>query len=140
MPVSVSLTHIETLAVTTHSRVELVDITAGIQAALRKLKVKSGVCWVYVPHTTAAVMINENADPSVGRDVNWVLSRLVPKGDDYQHAEGNADAHTKAALIGSSVTILVEDGELNLGTWQGIFFCEFDGPRQRRVLVKAMSD
>lgn len=93
---------------------------------------------VYVPHTTAAVTINENADPDVGADINAVLSRLVPAGAGYAHAEGNSDAHAKAALAGPSVTVLVEDAAPVLGTWQGIFFCEFDGPRERNVLVKTI--
>jgi secondary thiamine-phosphate synthase enzyme len=93
---------------------------------------------VFVPHTTAAVTINENADPDVGADINTVLTRLVPVRADYEHAEGNADAHAKAALVGSSVTVLIENGAPVLGTWQGIFFCEFDGPRERNVLVKTI--
>jgi len=131
---------IETLGVTTRKRIELVDMTEQVRAALRKLRLTSGVIIVYVPHTTAAVTINENADPSVGRDISGVLSRLVPAGADYEHTEGNADAHAKAALVGSSVTIIVEGGELVLGTWQGIFFCEFDGPRNRKVLVKVIAE
>jgi secondary thiamine-phosphate synthase enzyme len=95
---------------------------------------------VYVPHTTAAVTVNENADPNVGTDINSVLSRLVPARADYRHEEGNADAHAKAALVGSSVTVLVDDGAPVLGTWQGIFLCEFDGPRTRQVLVTTISE
>ena len=131
---------IETIAVTTRRRIELVDITPQVRAAVERSPESSGACIVYVPHTTAAVTINENADPDVGRDLNQILSRLVPAGADYAHAEGNSDAHTKAALVGSSVTVPIEDDELVLGTWQGIFFCEFDGPRQRKVLVKVISD
>jgi secondary thiamine-phosphate synthase enzyme len=131
---------IETFGVTTRKRIELVDITGQVRDALRRFSVTSGACFVYVPHTTAAVTINESADPSVGRDINHILARLVPAGADYEHAEGNADAHAKAALVGSSVTVLVENGELVLGTWQGIFFCEFDGPRNRKVMVKVIAD
>jgi secondary thiamine-phosphate synthase enzyme len=129
---------IERFAVSTERRIELVDVTGNVRAALGRLRGKSGICVVYVPHTTAAVTVNENADPSVGMDINSVLSRLVPVRADYAHEEGNADAHAKAALVGSSVTLMVEDGELVLGTWQGVFFCEFDGPRQRQVMVKTM--
>ena len=129
-----------TIPVTTHTRAELLDITGSVQSALRKLGDRSGACLVYVPHTTAAITVNENADPSVGRDITSVLARLVPAGADYSHSEGNADAHAKAALVGSSVLIPVEDGNLVLGTWQGIFFCEFDGPRNRKVLVKLIAE
>ena len=129
---------IETFGVTTRQRIELVDITGQVRAALRKFDVTSGACFIFVPHTTAAVTINEDADPSVGRDINSILSRLVPAGAGYEHSEGNADAHAKAALVGSSVIVPVEDGDLVLGTWQGIFFCEFDGPRNRKVLVKSI--
>jgi secondary thiamine-phosphate synthase enzyme len=130
----------ETLTVKTRTRIELVDITAQVRTAVQRARVDSGTCIVYVPHTTAAVTINENADPSVGRDVNHVLSRLAPAGAGYEHTEGNADAHAKAALVGSSATVLVEGGDLILGTWQGVFFCEFDGPRNRGVIVKVIAD
>jgi secondary thiamine-phosphate synthase enzyme len=131
---------IETVPVSTRSRIELVDITARVRTALSRFKVESGLCIVYVPHTTAAVTISENADPSVGQDLNSILSRLVPADAGYAHSEGNSDAHAKSLLVGSSVTIPVEGGDLALGTWQGVFFCEFDGPRRREVLVKAIAD
>jgi secondary thiamine-phosphate synthase enzyme len=131
---------IERFTVSTQSRVELVDITDRVRDVIRKSGADSGICVVYVPHTTAGVAINENADPSVGMDINSVLSRLVPVRADYRHKEGNADAHAKVALVGSSVTVLVDDGAPVLGTWQGIFLCEFDGPRTRNVLVKTISE
>lgn len=124
------------IGVPTRARNELVDITRSVAAELEKTGVKSGTCVVYVPHTTAGVTINENADPDVSRDILSGLARLVPATGDYRHAEGNSDAHIKASLVGFSVTIPVIDGHLALGTWQAIYFCEFDGPRHRHVLVE----
>jgi secondary thiamine-phosphate synthase enzyme len=124
-------------AVSTRSRTEFVDITAQVRDALGKEGVSDGVCYVYVPHTTAGVTINENADPDVTRDIIAVLDGLVPRSDDYRHVEGNADSHVKSSLMGCTATIPVSGGRLALGTWQGIYFCEFDGPRQRRCIVTA---
>jgi secondary thiamine-phosphate synthase enzyme len=124
------------IRVSTRSRTELVDITSEVQKAVADSGVQDGTCHVYVPHTTAGVTINENADPSVREDILMELNKVVPLQDNYKHLEGNAAAHIKATIVGSSETILVEGGRLLLGTWQGIFFCEFDGPRSRRVLVK----
>ena len=124
------------ISVSTRSRSELVDITAEVQRAVAESGVQNGLCHVYVPHTTAGVTINENADPSVREDILMELNKLIPLQDNYQHREGNAAAHIKASIVGSSQTILVQDGRLVLGTWQGIFFCEFDGPRSRRVLAR----
>ena len=121
--------------VPTGSRSQLVEITGAVADAVGKSGVQSGTCHVYVPHTTAGVTINENADPDVARDILAGLARLIPAEGDYQHAEGNSDAHIKAALVGSSIAVPVVDGRLALGTWQGIYLCEFDGPRRRRVLV-----
>jgi len=120
----------------TRRRCELVDITGSVQEILRKSGVTAGICTVYVPHTTAAVVINENADPSVCADILAALARLVPEDGAYTHTEGNSDAHVKAAVIGSSRTVMVSGGRLALGRWQGIFFCEFDGPRRREVWVE----
>jgi len=128
------------LSLSTRKRVEFVHITAEVQRTVRDSGVASGTCIVYVPHTTAGVTINENADPDVRRDIAVQLERMVPRQGAYHHMEGNADAHIKASLLGSSVTVLIEDGALVLGTWQGIFFCEFDGPRSRRVHVKVVPD
>ena len=129
---------VETIQIRTSEKTDLIDITRSIEEAVRKSGVMDGICWVYIPHTTAAVTINENADPSVSRDILMELNKIVPFQDRYQHAEGNSPAHIKASLIGSSVTVFVESGRLALGTWQGIFFCEFDGPRNRQVLVKVL--
>jgi secondary thiamine-phosphate synthase enzyme len=119
---------------------QLLDITDQIAALVRKSAVHSGLCHLYVPHTTAAVTINEHADPDVAADVEAFLDRLVPDRGPYKHSEGNSDSHAKALLVGASQTIFIEDGKLALGRWQGIFFCEFDGPRERRVYVKMVSD
>jgi secondary thiamine-phosphate synthase enzyme len=122
--------------VKTSSRNEMVDITSLVQKEISNTGVNDGICVVYVPHTTAGVTINEGADPAVCTDIVRKLNELVPPNDGYRHMEGNADSHIKASLIGSSVTVLVEKGRLVLGTWQKIFFCEFDGPRSRKVYVK----
>jgi secondary thiamine-phosphate synthase enzyme len=121
--------------VPTNTRIQLLDITAVVAAELAKSGVKSGVCHVYMPHTTAGLTINENADPDVPRDILAGLTRLVPATGDYRHIEGNSDAHIKASLMGFSVMVPVVDGYLALGTWQAIYFCEFDGPRHRHVMI-----
>ena len=124
-------------SVRTCSRTEFLDITSEVQEAVAALGVTEGVCTVFVPHTTAAVTINENADPSVREDIVRTLDKLIPRSGDYRHGEGNADAHIKTSLVGSSVQVFVTGGRLKLGTWQGIYFCEFDGPRSRKVSVYA---
>ena len=124
----------------TKTRTEFVDITSDVQNAIDESEMKNGVCYIYVPHTTAGVTINEGADPSVARDIQVMLSHLVPHSADYHHMEGNSDAHIKASLIGSSQSVIFEEGKLLLGTWQSVFFCEFDGARHRRVVVKIMGD
>lgn len=129
---------IQTFQVRTSKKTEFIDITRSVQEAVKKTGVEEGICFIFIPHTTAAVTINENADPSVSQDIVMELNRLVPFQDRYQHLEGNSPAHIKASLIGCSQTVFVESGKLALGTWQGIFFCEFDGPRNRKVHVKVM--
>ena len=121
------------IAVKTRSRTELVDITAEVQAAIRKAGIRDGLCMVFVPHTTAAVTINENADPTVKDDILKVINKVIPWDDGYRHMEGNSAAHIKSTLVGASELIAIAGGKLQLGTWQGIFFCEFDGPRRRKV-------
>ena len=125
-----------TLDVKTGSKTELADLTDRIQQVVAKSGVKEGLCHVFVPHTTAGVTINENADPSVKADILMVLNKLISDRESYRHAEGNSPAHIKASLVGPQLTVIVSQGRLLLGTWQGIFFCEFDGPRSRRVHVK----
>lgn len=128
----------EKINIKTSRRIELMDITDEIQNTVAKSKIKDGVCFIFCPHTTAGLTINENADPSVRRDMINILNKLVPVDVDYEHAEGNADSHIKSSLFGSSLTIFVEGGELTFGTWQGIYFCESDGPRSREVWIKVM--
>ena len=120
----------------TTMRNDLVDITKQVEKVVKESGVAEGICVLAVPHTTAAVTVNENADPSVKDDIIAKLSELAPAGAHYRHMEGNADAHIKAVLIGPSETLLVQGGRLSLGTWQGVFFCEFDGPRTRRVVIR----
>jgi len=127
---------IREISVRTRSRTELIDITAQVRETVLESGLAEGVCQVFVPHTTAAVTINEKADPAVAKDITAALRRIVPEGWDYTHAEGNSDAHVKASLVGSSEMIIVGGGELLLGTWQAVFFCEFDGPRTRRCVIR----
>jgi secondary thiamine-phosphate synthase enzyme len=131
---------IQTFQVRTSTQTEFIDITRSVQEALKKTGVEDGICIVFIPHTTAAVTINENADPSVVQDIIMELNKIVPLKDQYRHLEGNSPAHIKASLVGCSQIVFVESGKLVLGTWQGIFFCEFDGPRNRQVHVKVISD
>ena len=128
----------ETLRVKTDRLTQLVDVTREVERAVAASGVASGVCYVYVPHTTAAVMINEHADPDVATDLEGVFDRLVPHKGQYRHSEGNSDSHAKAVMVGASQMIFVEGGKLALGTWQGVFFCEFDGPRERKMWVKVV--
>ena len=125
----------KTISVRTRSRTQFLDIKSEIHNAVRASGVKNGICVVYVPHTTAAITINENADPSVSADIQMELNKRIPFEDGYSHSEGNSAAHIKSSLVGCSETVLVEGGSLVLGTWQGIYFCEFDGPRTRRVHI-----
>jgi secondary thiamine-phosphate synthase enzyme len=128
----------EQLSVSTSARTDLVDITRLVAAVVKKSGIDSGMCFVCVPHTTAGVTINENADPDVGHDLKKTLDELVPWEAGYAHSEGNSAAHVKASLTGFTASIPVERGQLLLGTWQGIYFCEFDGPRSRKVIVKVL--
>lgn len=123
----------------TASRSQMVDITSKVREIVRQSDVSDGLCVVYVPHTTAGVTVNESADPAVAADILEHLGKLVPQGR-YRHREGNADSHIKASLMGFSQVLLVEGGDIFLGTWQGIFFCEFDGPRRRQVRVEVIHD
>lgn len=129
---------LETLSVRTNHRTELLDLTSQVQEVVHKSGVSEGLCHVFVPHTTAAVTINENADPSVKSDILMVLNKVISDQEPYRHQEGNSPAHIKASLMGPNLTILVSQGRLVLGTWQGVFFCEFDGPRSRRLHVKVV--
>ena len=133
-------THHERLEIRTTAKVSTVDITARVRAAVTRSKVKDGICVVAVLHTTAGVFVNENADPAVQHDLLSQLGKLVPREEEFQHAEGNADAHIKAVLTGNDVSLSVRDGELALGTWQGIYIADYDGPRERHALVTVLGD
>ena len=124
------------IQITTHSRSEFIDITQMVSEIVQNQSIDEGVCYVYIPHTTAAITINENADPSVRKDILSELDNLVPWNSNYTHREGNAAAHIKSTIVGSSVSIPISERKLMLGTWQGIYFCEFDGPRHRQALVQ----
>ena len=128
------------LNVTTSKHTQMLDITRQIQAAVKESGVLNGICTVFIPHTTAAVTINENADPDVVRDFTMEINKIVPWEDNYYHMEGNSAAHLKSSMIGFSEQIIIDNGRLVLGTWQGIYFCEFDGPRHRSVYVKIMGE
>jgi secondary thiamine-phosphate synthase enzyme len=129
---------IQTFQVRTSRQTEFIDITRSVEEAAKKTGVEGGICFLFVPHTTAAVTINENADPSVPQDILMELNKVIPSQERYRHLEGNSPAHIKASLVGSSQTVFIESGTLALGTWQGIFLCEFDGPRNRNVYVKVV--
>ncbi len=124
------------ITIPTHSKTELVDITSEIEKIVEASGVKEGICWVFIPHTTAGITSNEGADPSVKRDILSQLDKLIPWAESYQHLEGNAPAHIKASMVGSSQTLIIESGKLLLGTWQSVYLCEFDGPRHRKVIIK----
>jgi len=130
----------QSITVETKKRTELVDITGDIVSCIKKSKVEQGFICVFCPHTTAAITINENCDPSVQTDITNILSKLIPQNAGYAHTEGNADAHAKAAVVGSSRLLFIEEGNVLLGRWQGIFLCEFDGPRTREVRVKIIKE
>jgi secondary thiamine-phosphate synthase enzyme len=124
----------------TNSRAEMIDITGLVQTVISEKNLKSGICVVFTPHTTAAVTINENADPDVPHDIIHALEKTLPGNFQYKHAEGNSPAHLKSSLVGASELIIIENGRLVLGTWQAIFFCEFDGPRKRKIIVKFLPE
>ncbi|ORJ60444.1 secondary thiamine-phosphate synthase enzyme YjbQ [Geothermobacter hydrogeniphilus] len=127
-----------TFEVLSRQRVEMIDITDQVRQAVADSGIRSGICVLCTPHTTAAITINENADPDVVRDLVMELNKLVPFEDNYRHLEGNSAAHLKSSLVGAGETLIIEDGQPQLGTWQGIWFCEFDGPRRRRVQLQVI--
>ena len=126
----------KTIAVKTGDKTSLIDITGDIEDIIRSEGINEGICMLFVPHTTAAITINESADPSVKSDILMVLNKMVPWKEAYRHMEGNSPAHIKASIIGASELIAIENGRLQLGTWQGVFFCEFDGPRSRKIFLR----
>lgn len=125
-------------SIRTSKRDEFINITGIVAQTVRTSGVRDGIVTVFVPHTTAGVTINENADPDVVSDFLYTLDKVIPERTEYRHIEGNSHAHVKASLVGSSCTVIIENGELKLGTWQGIYFCEFDGPRRRKIYIKVM--
>lgn len=129
-----------TISVETRSRVQFRDITAPLEKLIAESGIKNGLCHLFIPHTTAAILINENDDPALARDLDEFLLKLAPREKSYHHNDGNCDAHLKASVIGCSKTLLIEEGHLVLGTWQGVYFCEFDGPRRRSLRVKIVAD
>jgi secondary thiamine-phosphate synthase enzyme len=128
------------IEINTDKRNQFIDFTHRVQKIVDDYGIKEGTAEIFVPHTTAAVTINENADPDVKSDILNFLERLIPKNAAFRHSEGNSDAHLKSSLLGTHTTVFISDGQLALGTWQGIYFCEFDGPRSRRILVKINPD
>ncbi len=126
----------KTLEIQTHAKEELVDITSSLAQVVEASGLAEGICAVYVPHTTAGVTINENADPSVKKDILMAMKKIVPENWGYTHAEGNSPAHVKSSLVGPTLSLIVDKGNLALGTWQGVIFCEFDGPRRRKILIQ----
>ena len=131
---------INEISIKTHSHTDIIDITQNVQNIVASSNINEGTCIIYVPHTTCGIFINENADPSVVRDIENTLERLVPWQANYSHIEGNAASHIKSILVGTHQIVMIENGKLLLGTWQGIFFAEFDGPRTRKVVIKIVSD
>lgn len=129
-----------TLDITTSNKIEFLDITEKIQDIIKKSKIYKGICTIYIPHTTAGVTINENADPTVKEDMIKELNKIIPFNDGYKHVEGNSSAHIKSSLVGISETIIIEKNKLVLGTWQGIYFSEFDGPRKRSINIKIIEE
>ena len=130
---------IHEISIATEKQSQLLEITGKIQSLIEKSTVKDGIALLFVPHTTAAVTINENADPDVASDLLQGLNKLIPLHDNYRHAEGNSAAHIKSSLIGTSEQLIIRNGKLLLGTWQGIYFCEFDGPRKRKLQIKLLT-
>jgi secondary thiamine-phosphate synthase enzyme len=128
------------LSLKTERRTQLLDVTSAVAKMVQDSAVHHGVCHLYVPHTTAGIVVNEGADPDLARDIETALDRLVPKEGDYRHGEGNSDSHIKSVLTGSSAIVFISGGRLELGRWQGVFFCEFDGPRERTLRIKIVPD
>ena len=131
---------IATLELSTRSRTEFFDITSQVRHLVQKADIRQGICYLFVPHTTAGITINENADPSVQKDMLMEMNKVIPFQDNYTHYEGNSAAHIKSSVFGNSLFVFIEESDLVLGTWQGIYFCEFDGARKRKVYVKIVQD
>jgi secondary thiamine-phosphate synthase enzyme len=134
------LVQLHTAQIESHARVEFQDITGLVQEVVTESGAQSGTCFLFAPHTTAAILINENDDPALRKDLDNFLKSLAPRDSNYHHSDGNCDAHLKAAVIGNSKSLLIEGGRLVLGRWQGVFLCEFDGPRRRQLKIKIVPD
>ncbi len=130
---------LERIEIESSKRIELLDITGQVNTLIQKSGVREGICFLHVPHTTAGITINENADPDVSHDILELTSRLIPKDDNYAHLEGNSDSHIKSSLFGATINLIINDGKLLLGKWQCVYFCEFDGPRNRSLHIKIIS-
>jgi len=128
----------EVIELSTTKKNDFIDITGEIIGALSRTRIESGLCYIHIPHSTAGITINENADPTVKFDIESKLNRMIPRIEGYTHPEGNSDSHIKSTLDGTTLTLIVEKGSLVLGTWQGVYFCEFDGPRDRMIYVKVI--
>ena len=131
---------IKRIPIKTNTQTQIMDITIHVQRVVDESKISEGICYLFVPHTTAGITINENADPSVKSDILMELNKIIPFKDNYMHTEGNSAAHIKASLMGFSENVMINKGRLVLGTWQGIYFCEFDGPRTRNLYIKVLED
>jgi len=129
----------EQFNVQSDNRTGIIDITHQVQSIINKSGIENGICYIFIPHTTACVTINENADPDVKADMLMEINKIIPFSDSYKHSEGNSAAHIKASILGNSETVFIQNGQLQLGTWQGIFFCEFDGPRNRKVWINLIT-
>ncbi len=130
---------IETLSISSSKRIEFIDITSQINAIIKKNKIEEGICFLHVPHTTAGITINENADPDVVADITSKTAKIFPKNDNYYHIEGNSDAHIKSSIFGQTLNLIINNAKLLLGTWQCVYFCEFDGPRNRKLYIKLVN-
>ena len=128
----------EVIEMSTTKKTDLIDITGIISGAVSRSRVESGLCYIHIPHATAGITINENADPTVKFDIDSKLNRMIPRDEGYTHPEGNSDSHIKSSIIGTTLTLIIEEGSMVLGTWQGIYFCEFDGPRDRMIYIKTI--
>ena len=131
---------LEKISIESSERIELLDITDQINSVVQKSGIKEGICFLHVPHTTAGITINENADPDVTHDILEITGRLIPGDDNYAHLEGNSDSHIKSSLLGTTINLIISNGKLLLGRWQCVYFCEFDGPRNRSLYVKILRD
>ncbi|MBM3706170.1 MAG: YjbQ family protein [Actinobacteria bacterium] len=131
---------LEAININSSRRIEMINITPVIETSVKKSGIKNGICFLHIPHTTAALTINENADPDVPYDIIKKIERLIPKQDNYTHSEGNSDAHIKSSFFGPTINLMIDNGKIILGLWQCVYFCEFDGPRSRKLFIKIIKE